>query len=179
VLKCTVPGVPDFYQGSETWDLRLVDPDNRHPVDYDFLREMRRTIDDANPVELFANWRDGRIKPFLIQKLLGFRSSHRTVFESGDYSPMSATGPHASSCVACSRTVGSSALVVSVARLTARLGFPPIGGCWGETRISIPGALPRLFTDIFTGKEFSVDGSLLLADAFSVLPVAVLWSTAR
>jgi (1->4)-alpha-D-glucan 1-alpha-D-glucosylmutase len=176
VLKCTVPGVPDFYQGGETWDLRLVDPDNRRPVDYDYVRKIGSELSGANAGELFSKWRDGRIKLFLIQKLLRFRMSHRAVFESGDYSPINATGSHANSCVAFARALDGSVLLVAVARLTAGLGFPPTGECWGETRITLPAALPRSFADLLTGKEFSAEDSLRLTDAFSVLPVAVLWS---
>jgi (1->4)-alpha-D-glucan 1-alpha-D-glucosylmutase len=176
VLKCTVPGIPDFYQGSETWDLRLVDPDNRRPVDYDSLRKMQDGLGDANPDELFANWRDGRIKLYLIQKLLKFRARHRNLFQSGQYAVLATTGPHSNSCVAFARTLDESVLVVAVARLTRKVGFPPIGDHWANTRISLHSHQQRSLVDIVTGREFPSTDSLMLTDVFSTLPVAVLWS---
>jgi (1->4)-alpha-D-glucan 1-alpha-D-glucosylmutase len=176
VLKCTVPGVPDFYQGSEAWDLRLVDPDNRRPVDYDSLRRKKESSSDADPAELFANWRDGRIKLYIIQKLLKFRAAHRALFESGDYNPVATLGAHAGSSLVFTRSLNGGVLMVAVARLTRKVGFPPISDCWEDTGISVPSAHMRSFTDILTGKQIPSADSIMLADVFSTLPVAVLWS---
>jgi (1->4)-alpha-D-glucan 1-alpha-D-glucosylmutase len=176
VLKCSAPGVPDFFQGSETWDLRLVDPDNRRPVDYDALRNMQASLGSADPGKLFTSWRDGRIKLYLIQKLLRFRSTHRELFQSGAYVPLNTAGRHANSCVAFARHSNGGILVVAVARLTRTVGFPPVGDLWADTRIPVPPDLRRSFTDLFTGKEFPVADTLMLADVFATLPVAALWS---
>jgi (1->4)-alpha-D-glucan 1-alpha-D-glucosylmutase len=176
VLKCTVPGIPDFYQGSEAWDLRLVDPDNRRPVDYDSLRKMQSDLGDAKPDELFANWRDGRIKLYLIQKLLRFRARHRNLFQTGEYSVLATTGPHSNSCVAFARTLEDGVLVVAVARLTRKVGFPPIGDHWADTKISLHSHQQRPLVDVVTGREFRSTDSLMLAEVFSTMPVAVLWS---
>ncbi len=73
VLKCTLPGVPDFYQGTEIWDFSLVDPDNRRPVDYARRREMLRGLQTADPVALTTDWKSGRIKLLVIHRLLRFR----------------------------------------------------------------------------------------------------------
>jgi (1->4)-alpha-D-glucan 1-alpha-D-glucosylmutase len=176
VLKCTAPGVPDFYQGSETWDLRLVDPDNRQSVDYQSLQRMRDEMQGARAGDLFANWRDGRIKLHLIEKLLGFRAGHRLLFESGDYVPLTTTGTHAPSCLAFSRTLEGKTIVVAVARLTRSLGFPPLGDAWTDTKISTSFPGSQKITDLLTGNETSATGELMLADLFSTLPVAVLWN---
>lgn len=175
VLKCTVPGVPDIYQGSEVWDLRLVDPDNRRPVNYELLCKMRSGLNGSDdPAELFANWKDGRIKLYLIEKLLRFRANHRALFDSGDYAQLSTTGSYSSSCVSFARSLNGEQLVVAVARLTRKLGFPPIGDAWSDTKISVPTNQQRSLTDILTGRRFSITDSLPLSEVFSVLPVAVL-----
>jgi len=175
VLKCTVPGVPDFYQGSETWDLRLVDPDNRRPVDYESLRKLQESAADADPQELLANWKDGRIKLYLIQKLLKFRATNRPLFEKGDFSPIPVTGTFANSCVAFSRKLNGRLLVVAVARLTQKVGFPPIGECWADTQIALHSDTERQLVDVLTGKEFAVADPVRAAEMFGTLPVAVLW----
>jgi (1->4)-alpha-D-glucan 1-alpha-D-glucosylmutase len=177
VLKCTVPGVPDFYQGSETWDLRLVDPDNRRPVDYDSLRQTLSALSEANPSQLLTNWKDGRIKLFLIQKLLRLRASHRALFQSGEFVPLAAVGGQASSCLAFSRIIDDEILLVMVARLTQKVGFPPTGNRWADTRITLPSNQRCILADAFTDKEYAVADSLMLSEVFSTLPVAVLWGS--
>jgi len=179
VLKCTVPGVPDFYQGSETWDYRLVDPDNRRPVDYDTLRKQRSNLNDASPGELFASWRDGRIKLYLIQKLLRFRSARGALFESAEFRPLATAGTHANSCLAFARTFEDDMLIVAVPRLTRRVGFPPVGECWSDTRILLPPGKEFDFTDILTDRTFAEADAFTLADLFSVIPCAALWSGAN
>ena len=80
LLKITAPGVPDFYQGSELWDLRLVDPDNRGTVDFarriELLALLKLDTSGGKAEfagQLLANWTDGRIKLYLISKALGCR----------------------------------------------------------------------------------------------------------
>jgi len=174
VLKCTVPGIPDFYQGSETWDLRLVDPDNRRPVDYDSLRKTLSALNGANPTELLAHWKDGHIKLFLIQKLLRLRASHRALFQSGEFIPLAAVGWQASSCLAFSRIINDEILIVMVARLTQKIGFPPTGKRWADTKITLPSNQRCTLVDAFTDEEHPAAESLMLSKVFSTLPVAVL-----
>jgi (1->4)-alpha-D-glucan 1-alpha-D-glucosylmutase len=92
VLKATSPGVPDFYQGSESWDFSLVDPDNRRPVDYELRRGMLDEVSAAEPRTLLRRWADGRIKLFVTQKTLAFRARHAALFSEGDYNPVHASG---------------------------------------------------------------------------------------
>src|SRR5204862_2313201 len=73
VLKLTVPGVPDIYQGGELWDLSLVDPDNRRPVDWDTRRRLLDDVAQATSADLRTEWRDGREKLFVITRLLACR----------------------------------------------------------------------------------------------------------
>src|SRR5262249_8168238 len=76
VLKITVPGVPDLYQGNEIWDFSLVDPDNRRPVDYVHRGRLLDSLNAVSAEELLRCWPDGRIKLFVTQKLLRFRRNH-------------------------------------------------------------------------------------------------------
>src|SRR5437762_2379698 len=65
LLKLASPGVPDIYQGNDTWDFSLVDPDNRRPIDYSQRRSMLDALAKARPEELLENWPDGRLKMYL------------------------------------------------------------------------------------------------------------------
>jgi (1->4)-alpha-D-glucan 1-alpha-D-glucosylmutase len=170
VLKLTVPGVPDIYQGNELWDYSLVDPDNRRPVDYAGRRAALEAIDSASPAELFANWRDGRIKLFLIRALLHLRRDNPNLFARGSYSPLERRGAFARNCIAFARELDGQALVVLAPRLSSRIGFPPIGDAWRDTAIPLSPGAP--FKDVFTGSEFSAETRV--AELFSTLPVAVL-----
>ncbi len=89
-LKAMMPGVPDFYQGSEFWDLSLVDPDNRRPID--FAARARALPQVATPVnwpKLAESWQDGAIKLALTQKLLRIRQQHQELFGAGTIGPFS------------------------------------------------------------------------------------------
>src|SRR6266542_3330113 len=88
LLKLTSPGVPDIYQGNEIWDYSLVDPDNRHPIDYNLRRQMLEALPSATPEELMQTWPEGRIKLFLTQRVLRFRRENADLFERGEYLPL-------------------------------------------------------------------------------------------
>ena len=115
VLKMTVPGMPDFYQGTEFWDFSLVDPDNRRPVDYDRRRAALR--DNMAPRRLLESWRDGRVKQAAIHSVLGLRRQEATLFARGAYEPLTVTGPLAEHVVAFARLHESSVIVIAVPRL--------------------------------------------------------------
>ncbi|MGH7031833.1 MAG: malto-oligosyltrehalose synthase, partial [Stellaceae bacterium] len=88
VLKLTVPGVPDIYQGGELWDFSLVDPDNRRPVDWDARRTLLETISAMRPADLARDWQDGREKLFATRCLLALRGARPALFAEGDYQPL-------------------------------------------------------------------------------------------
>src|SRR6266849_6397822 len=113
LLKLTLPGVPDIYQGNEIWDYSLVDPDNRRPVDYNRRREMLDALLAATPNELIRNWPDGRIKMFLTQRVLQFRREHVDLFQRGEYLPLAVNGTLAESCVSFARVLAGKWIVVS------------------------------------------------------------------
>ena len=193
LLRLTVPGVPDTYQGSELWELRLVDPDNRGPVDYDrraaILAEIaagiaaRGLADVAR--DLLATRTDGAIKLYLIQRTLRFRRANADLFRSGDYQPLSGTGTASEHVCAFARTLGDRAVVVVAPRLVATLArgrlAPPVGPeFWTDTALVLPpGLADARWRDVLTGGEIeptTVDGEprLPLAGALSTLPVALL-----
>jgi (1->4)-alpha-D-glucan 1-alpha-D-glucosylmutase len=166
LIKFTVPGVPDIYQGNEMWDLSLVDPDNRRPVDYDSRRAALAGLANVDPTDLLANWRDGRIKLFLTQRILHYRRTHFDLFAKGDYLPVNASGAFAESAFAFARRHGDQTILVIAPRLSARVGFPPIGERWQDTVLDFQPA--GTLRDLFTGREYSPR----LAESLSTLPFA-------
>lgn len=118
-LQMTLPGVPDLYQGTEEWDLSLVDPDNRRPVDWNRLARRLDAAAEADPAELAAAWPDGRIKQWLAARLLRLRRDDPELFARGDYAPVPVQGPAAAHVVAWRRSLDDRHLVVAVPRLVA------------------------------------------------------------
>ncbi len=185
VLRATAPGVPDTYQGTELWDLSLVDPDNRRPVDFTARDAALAALDAAvacGPAacerlatELLERWRDGRIKLYVLATLLRRRARERLA--GNGYVPLDAVGPAAAHVVAYAR----GETVVVVPRLPRSLAGerPPLGEVWRETAIALgERALPR-YRDLLTGRVVTPENRdgravLALADALAVLPVAVL-----
>jgi (1->4)-alpha-D-glucan 1-alpha-D-glucosylmutase len=173
VLKYAVPGVPDIYQGTELWDLSLVDPDNRRPVDYGLRSRMLDNQED--PKALLSAWRDGRIKQKLARSLLADRAAAPVLYANGDYQPLKGRGSRARNVLAFVRTCGSERLAVIVPRLFA--GFvkdeqPPPRSEWGDTKVPLP---PGRWRDIVTGREVTIeeDGKLV-SELFTELPLSVL-----
>src|SRR5262245_9673126 len=176
LLKLTSPGVPDIYQGTEIWDYSLVDPDNRRPVDYDLRRQTLKSLSSATPAELMQMWPDGRIKMFLTQRLLQFRKEHGDLFERGEYLPLHASGTFADCCVSFLLQIDYAGLSYIVARLSSRVGFPPVGELWKDTAIEFLLTLSlENAHDLFTCRLFPMqDRQLKLADALLTLPFAVM-----
>jgi (1->4)-alpha-D-glucan 1-alpha-D-glucosylmutase len=187
VVKLGSPGVPDFYQGSELWDLNLVDPDNRRPVDFRLREKLldRVSRSPASPGEMLANWQDGRIKLFVTWAGLQLRRELPGVFVGGDYLPLSVESSVAGDAVAFARTSGDDAVVVigairSYGLLDAERPMPLGGDCWKTSRVLLPPALRnRTFRDVLTGGEIppavaADTGWIFLGQAFDRLPVALL-----
>ena len=194
VLKLTAPGVPDLYQGTEVWNQRLVDPDNRAPVDYAALSGLLGQLQARQPGpqlarELLASKTDGRLKLYLTARALAFRAAHPDLFLYGDYLPLAAEGPAAGHVVAFARRHGEEEAIVAVPRLLAGLTgqrpIDPIGeDVWGDTILVIPDVAPGTrYRDCFTGETVGVQwggggGVLPMAEVFATLPFAVLERTA-
>jgi (1->4)-alpha-D-glucan 1-alpha-D-glucosylmutase len=127
-LKTTMPGVPDFYQGTEFWDLSLVDPDNRRPVDFSARAAALEELEiEPDWAALAAAWPDGRIKLALTRHLLALRNEYAALFAQGTYRPLEVSGPHRDHVVAFARTAGRDAVVVAVGRLFSDLTRGGIG----------------------------------------------------
>jgi (1->4)-alpha-D-glucan 1-alpha-D-glucosylmutase len=178
LLRLTVPGIPDTYQGSELWNQSLVDPDNRRPVDFaargTLLNEIERRLGDPAALarDLLGRWTDGGVKLFVTHLALRTRASLPDVFLRGEYVPLDG-GPHT---VAFARTARDAARVVAVApRLTLKLtgGRVPwaLGSVWGDQTLAIPDGTYR---DAFTGRAHRVAGSVRMADILADFPVALL-----
>jgi (1->4)-alpha-D-glucan 1-alpha-D-glucosylmutase len=179
LLKLTAPGVPDNYQGCELWDLSLVDPDNRRPVNFERRRSFLERPADA--VDLLASWRDGRIKQHVVARTLALRRRHPEVFEAGAYEPLEVAGALADRVVAFSRRTQEHIAIVVVPRLVAGLledrELPcPAAGVWGDTRLELPPALPapKLVEHLSERALPASSGSLMVADVLADLPVALL-----
>ena len=192
LLKITSPGVPDFYQGAELWNLRLVDPDNRAPVDYAHLQRTLELLKQAETGdmqklarELCETLKDGRIKLFLIYKALNFRRKTRDLHMSGEYIPLQINGRAADSIVGFMRKLGESAAITVTPRLLA--GFVPkdslpLGDIWKDTWLMLPQECAgQTYADIFTGNAPEVmerDGhpAFRISDVLRDFPVALLAS---
>jgi (1->4)-alpha-D-glucan 1-alpha-D-glucosylmutase len=182
LLKLTAPGVPDIYQGCEFWDLSLVDPDNRRPVDF----ELRRTYLEqaADPGELLANWRDGRIKQHVIASTLALRRRYPDLFETGSYEPIEAGGALADRVIAFARRSEQAMIIVVVPRLVAALLQDreqpcPTPSAWSDTRLELPPAFAgrELLNHLTERPVPASSGSLAVGDVLAHLPVALLVAT--
>ena len=172
VLKLTVPGVPDIYQGGELWDLSLVDPDNRRPVDWNSRRRMLSAIGEGCAANVATQWQDGRTKLFVTSTLLASRRSHPELFAEGDYQPLEATSSGSDHLCAFIRSRGEERLAVAVPRLVYRL-YRDGAADWGATTLVLP---PGTWRDVFTGERFDGGIDLRISRLLADLPVAVLSS---
>jgi (1->4)-alpha-D-glucan 1-alpha-D-glucosylmutase len=184
VVKIASPGVADFYQGSEFWDLRLVDPDNRRKVDFVTRNELLANLagDDYSLPELVDHWQDGRIKLYITQKGLEFRRNHSSLVLSGDHLPLTAEGTKKDCVIAFARRYRGNWAIVMVPRFTTRLvdqNHPPTGPkLWGDTRVALPKGAPQRWVNVFDGEELDLTNSsgqfVSVGDVLRQLPVSLL-----
>jgi (1->4)-alpha-D-glucan 1-alpha-D-glucosylmutase len=161
-LLLTCPGIPDLYQGTEVWDLSLVDPDNRRPVDYAARRGLLDRLASAGPQEALEAADEGGPKIWLIRRLLQHRLRHPHAYgPASGYQPLAVWGPMAGRAVAFARTGG---LAVVVPRLVAGLGG------WSGTTVALPTGNWR---DVLTGESAS-GGDASVEALLRQFPVAVL-----
>jgi (1->4)-alpha-D-glucan 1-alpha-D-glucosylmutase len=185
LVKVTAPGVPDFYQGTELWDLSLVDPDNRHPVDYEKRRALLEEIDrgdsDRLPDSLLAHRADGRVKLLTMVRALAARTAQPALFQKGEYVPLETTGTRRQCLFAFARRLGAAAAITCVPRLVATLvpeaNRPPLGpDVWQDTQIDVSGLQNAgMLRDALTGGVVAAnEGTLEAARVFQRFPVALL-----
>lgn len=190
VVRCAAPGVPDFYQGTELWDLSFVDPDNRAPVDYPAraagLDEVIDLPDDAATVRHLIDRRhDGTLKLFTIQRALRARRAEIDLFRNGRYLPIGVVGAQAVRTYAFARVANERAAIVCVPRLSAGLPggrTPPLGReAWGDTSMLIPADIDaRPLRHAFTGRQVGLrtmaDGTrrIEVAEVLAEFPVGLM-----
>jgi (1->4)-alpha-D-glucan 1-alpha-D-glucosylmutase len=162
LIKMVAPGVPDFYQGTELWDLSLVDPDNRRPVDFNTRLAMLRRARRMAAAEVLMEWDSGVPKLWMTARLLAIRRKRAEDFSAASkYQPLVAQGTHLGRLLAFRRGEN---LIAVVPRFTMTLA-----GEWGDTRLPLPGGVWRNgFTDQLIQREVSP------AELFGLFPVALL-----
>jgi len=181
-LKFTCPGIPDIYQGTELWDLSLVDPDNRRPVDYAERANMLRTFDEPVDVKkLLKEKFSGKIKMWLTKTLLGIRKTEADVFELGSYLPLQVQGKYSQHICAFARQYKTQWLITVVP-----LGF---ASCcknqnvasdsfdWEDTEILLPKDAPLGWQNLLTGKKEYKDPlykGILISQLFNPIELAVI-----
>ncbi len=162
LLKLTSPGVPDIYQGCELWDLSLVDPDNRRPVDYDRRRALLAELDSLSVPQILARADEGLPKLWLVRQTLRLHKEQPELFDGGSYEPLHATGEKAAHVIAFIR--GGAAITI-VPRWPLALA-----GNWGETKLELPEGSWR---NVLSSESFS-GGSVKLTDLTRQFPAALL-----
>jgi len=163
LVKLTAPGVPDTYQGTELWDLSLVDPDNRRPVDYERRNRFLNELADLGPEEILSRSDEGLPKLLVTTRALHLRQRRPDLFgPKGDYERLSVTGSHAERVVAFVRGGGS----VTVA---PRLVMGLVDG-WDGTAVDLP---PGQWRNELTGESWPGE-SVPTSDLLARFPVALL-----
>ena len=162
LLKMMVPGVPDFYQGTELWDLSLVDPDNRRPVDFELRRELLQRCGSLSTTEVMRDWDSGLPKLWLTSRVLGLRRERPQDFAANSrYQPLVAQGTHLGNLLAFRR---GDNLIAVVPRFTMS-----VNGDWGDTNLPLPrGEWKNFFTGV------SAQGVVTPRELFGEFPVALL-----
>jgi (1->4)-alpha-D-glucan 1-alpha-D-glucosylmutase len=169
-LKATMPGVPDFYQGTELWDFSLVDPDNRRPVDFGARAGLLEALERPDWTRLAQDWPSGHLKFAWTRHLLRLRTEMADVFTQGGYAPLNVEGDHRDHFIAFARRRGRDAAIVVVTRSFA--AFTDHGRSWPT---------PARYDATLNVHGYVVEGiadgdpnRLQMSDLLEHLPVAVL-----
>ena len=166
VLKIAVPGIPDFYQGNELWELSLVDPDNRRPVDYNlragYMDALHELAGREGPAavcrDVLANVADGRVKLWTTHRALELRQREHAIFRRGEYTALEVAGEHQENVIAFLRrdpSSGRSVLAVlprfACSLMRGKLEMP-LGPAWGNDQLRIPVSPGTRYSNVFTGR---------------------------
>jgi len=187
LIKIASPGVPDFYRGTELWDLSFVDPDNRRPVDFETRKKLSRAIakhaacdPDAVLTELFTRKHDGRVKLLLVQRALDARKRRPALFQSGEYIPLAIRGHCKDHVIAFARREHNSWALAVAPRMLTRLvndkQFPLGAEVWKDTEILLPKEAHFSWRDAISGDLLRDGHAISLASALKHFPVALLVS---
>jgi len=162
LMKYTAPGVPDMYQGGELWDLSLVDPDNRRPVDYGERSRLLKEMQSLEVAEVLARGDEGLPKLWVVHKALLLRKEHRDWFgPAAEYASLVVDGAETERVIAYRR---GQRVVAVVPR------WSHAANAWGETTVEVPEGRWR---NRLTGVEFE-GGRVLVAELLKEFPVALL-----
>ncbi|HUP69964.1 MAG TPA: malto-oligosyltrehalose synthase [Acidimicrobiales bacterium] len=165
LVKLTSPGVPDTYQGTELWDLSLVDPDNRRPVDFGLRRALLGQVEQVTAAEAWARADEGLPKMLVTTRALRLRRRRPESFgRSGSYEPLASTGSMAENVVAFVR---GGAVATVVPRLVLGLAEK---GDWGDTAVTL---LSGQWRNVLTGRIVA-GGEVGVAELMDGFPVALL-----
>jgi len=172
LLKMTLPGIPDFYQGAELWLYTLVDPDNRGPVDFSYRRKWLDEIiqNEKNGTQdvqkLFRSWKDGRIKLYLLYRTLQFRKRHPDLFLKGAYLPLTVEEGEEETICAFARHHEHHWMVVLVPRGSLQRT------AWEAKRVALPKGFPKTARNILTNETLPTTEH----QGVNYLPVKALWN---
>jgi (1->4)-alpha-D-glucan 1-alpha-D-glucosylmutase len=187
LIKITSPGIPDFYQGTELWDLNFVDPDNRRQVDFQKRQRYLDEIQNLKSTEvsgLLSSFEDGRVKIFEINKALEVRNKKRTLFQEGSYIPLRIKGSLRNHVIAFCRKKETSYVVIIAPRFLVNLTDMqrlPFSDAWKDTFVCLPKGASKEWNEIFTGKSLvskksGPDEGFYVAELLQIFPVALLLS---
>jgi (1->4)-alpha-D-glucan 1-alpha-D-glucosylmutase len=189
LLKAACPGVPDIYQGSEWWDFRLVDPDNRDSVDFGKRVSMFSDLGAANNADcachardLLANWCDSRVKLHVLARALAARREKPSLFSDGSYQSLESSGEHCERLIAFARNHGEDWAIAFTPRCVASVEAPVLGNArrefWQDTTVTLPEGAPEKWVNLLAGRQtpaISTDNHRLsVGRAFEGFPVALL-----
>jgi maltooligosyltrehalose synthase len=185
ILKCTSPGLPDIYQGTELWDLSLVDPDNRRPVDYKLRMRWLDEFEELSlkdPAELWKLlWEDrynGKIKLWLTQRLLQYRRTFPELFMSGEYIPLKVKGKYENNILAYVRNYEEKWLLVAIPMFMSKLCKADrnkiLSFDWATTEIVLPEQAPHKWQSIIkTNSTMVVSGVIAINKINLKLPIII------
>jgi len=178
VIKSTAPGIPDFYQGSELWDLSYVDPDNRRQVNYDLRKDLMSELieNEKQSVEDVLCWSQNKLliggqKMFTTRTILQYRKANNSLFIEGEYIPLEIEAGKRKVIAYARKKEDKWGVVVIPTGLVAAQKTG-----WEEISIPMPADAPKQWRNIFTGEIINTNGQLELKDIFNQFPVAVFES---
>lgn len=189
LIKMTSPGIPDFYQGTELWDLFLVDPDNRQPVDYnlrkEFLNEIIKKDKELNTSDrisflqsLLTNPSDARIKLYIIYKSLQVRNDNLKIYDEGNFIPLETGGKFKDNLIAYSRNFADNFIITLAPRFLTDLveeNRLPVGiDIWNDTYIKLNKINSSSLKNNLTGEVFEKKDKILIGEIFKNFPYGLL-----
>lgn len=178
-IKLTAPGIPDIYQGCESLDFSLVDPDNRRQPDFEALQHALlsgQRIDVSDD----QNWKSGLVKQFVTRTLLAIRQHAPGLFKAGQYIPLQITGENRDDYVAFARADNTNVIIIIAPRLVLeKVGRGPFANSSckkGTCTVRLPEELSnRHYRNIWSGNPVEVDERLDIV-CIDGMPLIALWA---